>query len=113
MTVHKSKGLEFDTVIIPYTHRKFPSRYNTEILIDPATKKVGWNFVTDKKNPNMCNSLYAELKEKAVYKTKAEETRILYVAMTRAINNLICIVHPPKDADRWSYLIEEVGVDDE
>ena len=113
MTVHKSKGLEFDTVIIPYTHRKFPSQYNTEILIDPATDKVGWNFVTDKKNPNMCNSLYAELKEKAVYRTKAEETRILYVAMTRAINNLICIVHPPKDADRWSYLIEEVGVDDE
>lgn len=113
MTVHKSKGLEFDTVIIPYTHRKFPSQYNTEILIDPSTNKVGWNFVTDKKNPNMSNSLYAELKEKAVYKTKSEETRILYVAMTRAINNLICIVHPPKDADRWSYLIEEVGVDDE
>lgn len=113
MTVHKSKGMEFDTVIIPYTHRKFPSQYSTEILIDPVTNKVGWNFVTDKKNPNMCNSLYAELKEKAVYRTKAEETRILYVAMTRAINNLICIVHPPRDVDRWSYLIEEVGVDNE
>lgn len=113
MTVHKSKGLEFDTVIIPYTNRKFPDRYNTEILIDPIQKKVGWNFVTDLKNPDMRNNLYADLKEKDIYRTKAEETRILYVAMTRAINNLICIVHPPRDHDRWAYLIEEVGVDAE
>ena len=113
MTVHKSKGLEFDTVMIPYTHRKFSDRYNTEIIIDPVTKKVGWNFVTDRKNPDMRNDLYAELKEKDIDRTKAEETRILYVAMTRAINNLICIVHPSRDSERWSYLIEEVGVDDE
>lgn len=113
MTVHKSKGLEFDTVVIPYTHRRFPDKYNTEILIDPATKKVGWNFVRDRKNLDMRNNLYASLKEEDIYKTKAEETRILYVAMTRAIRRLICIVHPPKDAERWSYLIEEVGVDDE
>lgn len=112
MTVHKSKGLEFDTVIIPYTHRKFPDRYNTELLIDPHTRQVGWNFLTDKKNPDMRNDLYAALKEEEIEKTKEEETRILYVAMTRAINNLICIVHPPKDPERWSYLIEEVGVDE-
>ena len=111
MTVHKSKGLEFDTVIIPYTHRRFPDRYNTEIIIDPLTKEVGWNFATDKKNPDMRNDLYAKLKNIDIQRTKAEETRILYVAMTRAINNLFCIVHPPKDSERWSYLIEEVGVD--
>lgn len=111
MTVHKSKGLEFDTVIIPYTHRKLPDKYDTEIIIDPLTKEVGWNFVTDKKNPDMRNDLYPKLKNMDIYRTKAEETRILYVAMTRAISNLICIVHPSRDSERWSYLIEEVGVD--
>jgi len=111
MTVHKSKGLEFDTVIIPYMHRRFPDRYNTEIIIDPLTKEVGWNFETDNKNPNMRNDLYSKLKNQDIRRTKAEETRILYVAMTRAINNLFCIVHPSKDTERWSYLIEEVGVD--
>lgn len=111
MTVHKSKGLEFDTVIIPYTHRRFPDGYNTEIIIDPITKEVGWNFKSDKKNPNMRNDLYPKLKNIDIYRTKAEETRILYVAMTRAINNLFCIVHPARDTERWSYLIEEVGVD--
>jgi len=113
MTVHKSKGLEFDTVILPYTHKKFPSNYNTEIIIDPLTKEVGWNFVTDKKNPDMSNDLYAKLKSEDICRTRAEETRILYVAMTRAIHSLICIVHPARDSERWSYLIEEVGVDDE
>lgn len=111
MTVHKSKGLEFDTVIIPYTHRRFPDRYDTEIIIDPLTKEVGWNFATDKNNPDMRNDLYEKLKNIDIQRTKAEETRILYVAMTRAINNLFCIVHPSKDSERWSYLIEEVGVD--
>lgn len=111
MTVHKSKGLEFDTVIIPYTHRRFPDQYSTEILIDPVNKKAGWNFAADKKNPNMRNDLYVELKNEDVQRIREEETRILYVAMTRAINNLYCIVHPAKDSYRWAYLIEEVGLD--
>ena len=61
---------------------------------------------------HIANLAQLELKEEEIEKTKEEETRILYVAMTRAINNLICIVHPPKDPERWSYLIEEVGVDE-
>lgn len=111
MTVHKSKGLEFDTVIIPYTGRKFPDRYATEIIIDPLTREVGWNFETDQKNPEMRNDLYTKLKNVDIERTKAEETRILYVAMTRAIHTLICIVHPPRNAENWGYLIEKVGVD--
>lgn len=111
MTVHKSKGLEFETIIIPYTNKKFPNWNDTEILINPETKEIGWNYNTDKKNPDMSNSLYLKLKSEDVFKTRAEETRILYVAMTRAINNLLCVVHPPKDSNSWSYLIYEGGVD--
>ena len=113
MTVHKSKGLEFDTVILPYMHRRFPDRCSTEIIIDPLKKEVGWHFLFDEKNPDMKNDLYAKLKNTDVQRTREEETRILYVAMTRAINHLICIVHPAKDTERWSYLIEEVGEDEE
>jgi len=111
MTVHKAKGLEFETVIIPFMHRQFPSRASTEVIIDPITKEVGWHYETDRKYPNMENDLYDKLKSQDVQRTREEETRILYVAMTRAINNLFCIVHPAKDTERWSYLIEEVGVD--
>lgn len=111
MTVHKSKGLEYDTIILPYTGRRFPNQYNTEIIIDPLTREVGWNFEMDSKNPEMRNDLYSKLKLRDIERTKAEETRILYVAMTRAIRNLICIVHPAANTENWGYLIEEVGVD--
>ena len=34
MTVHNSKGLEFDTVILPFTNQSFPTKERTEILVD-------------------------------------------------------------------------------
>lgn len=111
MTVHKSKGLEFDTVIIPYTGRRFPSKYKTEMIIDPLNREVGWNVADSKQEEDMCNDLYEKLKVIDVHRTKKEETRILYVAMTRAINNLFCIVHPVSYTNCWAYLIEEAGVD--
>lgn len=116
MTVHKSKGLEFDTVILPYTNRSFPTWEQTEIIIDPITHQVGWNYDGDerKKNrrykyPPMRNSLYAELKEKDAEAAMREECRILYVAMTRAINSLICIVPYPKNERTWAYLLSVIG----
>lgn len=118
MTVHKAKGLEFDTVIIPYTNRTFPTWEQTEIIIDPVGRRVGWNYTGDKerknrrlKYPAMRNDLYSELKEIDAASGRREETRILYVAMTRAIHNLICIVPDAKNENTWASLIEEVGVD--
>ena len=118
MTVHKAKGLEFDTVIIPYTNRTFPVWEQTEIIIDPVERRVGWNYTGDKerknrrlKYPAMRNDLYQELKEIDAASGRREETRILYVAMTRAIHNLICIVPDAKNENTWASLIEEVGVD--
>ena len=98
-------------MIIPYTHRRFPDKYNTEILIDPLTYEVGWNILREKNSSEMRNTSYAKMKNLYIERTRAEETRVLYVAMTRAINNLYCIVHPPKDSNRWAYLIKEGGLD--
>lgn len=118
MTVHKAKGLEYDTVIIPYTNRRFPTWDQTEIIIDPFRKRVGWNYTGDKERKNkrvkyspMSNDIYTELKKTESENIKNEETRILYVAMTRAINNLICIVPNAKSKNTWAGLIEGVGVD--
>ena len=77
------------------------------MLHNLLTKEVGWNYQLDTYSNKMRNNQYLKLKAEDVLRTRAEETRILYVAMTRAINNLICIVHPPKDKDRWSYLLKE------
>ena len=116
MTVHKSKGLEFDTVIIPYTGKMFPAWDQTEIVIDPISQRVGWNYTGDKEKktrrytyPPMGNDLYRELKNISNTSTEREETRILYVAMTRAINNLICIVSNTNKKNTWAYLLESSG----
>ena len=104
-------------MIIPYTNRTFPTWTQTEIIIDPEKKRVGWNYTGDKsghkrrKYPPMSNSLYKELKAIDNSSAKREETRILYVAMTRAIHNLICIVPTPKNENTWASLISKVGVD--
>lgn len=116
MTVHKSKGLEFDTVIIPYTNRIYPTKEQTEILIDPAEKRIGWNFngamdvkTFRTKYEKMKNDLYTELKRENIKNISKEECRILYVAMTRAIDTLICIVPDFEDEKSWAYLLMEVG----
>lgn len=118
MTIHKSKGLEFDTVIIPFTAENFGGRPQTELLVDPIEKKVGWYYTGDKekqkrryKYPPMKNTYYDEIQADEAESGRLEGVRILYVGMTRAIDTLICIVEESKNLMSWAKLIEEVGVD--
>lgn len=118
MTIHKAKGLEFDTVIIPFTDENFGGWAQTELLVDPIQKKVGWYYTGDKeklkrrfKYPPMKNSYYDELQMDEAASGRLEGVRILYVGMTRAINNLICIIEESCNPMSWAKLIEGVGVD--
>lgn len=117
MTVHKAKGLEFDTIFIPFTDHGFITFEITEILIDPLKKKVAWNYLPENKMknsrfiaPKMQSSYYKEMKNEDKFAAIQEETRILYVAMTRAINHFICLV-PSKNSYCWAGMFEKVGVD--
>ena len=118
MTVHKSKGLEFDTVIVPYTDENFGGWPQTELLVDPVEMKVGWYYSGDReklkkvyKYPPMKSSYYDELREEETESGRLEGVRVLYVGMTRAIDTLICIVEESRNPMSWASLIEEVGVD--
>ena len=118
MTVHKAKGLEYDTIFIPYTNRTFITFETTEVIVDPLSRKVAWKYTGDKEKKNkrykyaeMQNSYYKEMKAKDSFAVVQEETRILYVAMTRAINHFICLVPNSKNDNTWAGLIQEVGVD--
>lgn len=107
MTVHKSKGLEFDTVIIPFIKdifvRELSNDFNPdgddksnnyrfcEIIVEYIDKKpvYGWKFY-DKKTRfyNETPEQYRSLKGEESMQLKREETRNLYVAMTRAKEQL-------------------------
>ena len=110
MTVHKSKGMEFDTVIIPYTDTPFYFDSSTEVLVSNDNKQVGWKYIDKSTSANLQNSNYESIRAEEEQSATQEETRILYVAMTRTIHTLICLVAPDKKANTWAHLIREVGV---
>lgn len=107
MTVHKSKGLEFDTVIMPAMNHSLETDKRTTILVND--KKVGWYY---KRNISgyMSSAWFEELYKEAVKKGISEETRMLYVAMTRAVNKLVMLVNDWDKCVSWSTLIRKVGL---
>ena len=107
MTVHKSKGLEYDTVIMPAMNNRLVPGERTSIL--PGKDKVAWTFEPGKSN-QMKSRWYEELQQEAAQKGMAEETRMLYVAMTRAVNRLILLVNNWQTYESWSSLIRKAGL---
>lgn len=90
MSVHKSKGLEFGVVFAAELNTKFNMRdASGECLI--SEQAVGLKVVDrglQKRYPSMAHQVIAEQARKA---NLAEEMRILYVALTRAREKLICV----------------------
>lgn len=106
MTVHKSKGLEFDTVILPGLHRK-TGRNGEKLLVWEGTHDDEGNkhlVVAPYKRPEeesctgeesveefaASNSEAIRIYINALEKTRVdqENRRVLYVATTRAIRSL-------------------------
>jgi len=90
MTIHKAKGLEFDTVILMGLHHRAQSDRSPlvhfeetqgELLLGPIAQRV-----SDQPDPV---SAYLAAREKK--RSRFEEDRVLYVAATRARETL-CLV---------------------
>ena len=107
MTVHKSKGLEFDTVVMPSMNGGLMPMEMTKILMNK--KKVAWYFDHGTAEA-MKSAWYSELRDEDIEKGVKEEVRILYVAMTRAINKLVMLVNNRSNYESWSSLIRKVGL---
>lgn len=95
MTVHKSKGLEFNCVILPYaTSYFFPPKKNEwrwvrkpEILADlnlPA-------FLPVRVNEDLMNTEFADVWQELVSKHLMDRINSTYVAFTRAVKELYIV----------------------
>lgn len=85
-TVHKSKGLEYGTVILPYTYEDISDVKKSKLEANYNDSKMSYTVLFEN-GIRERNSNYNEDKE--VEEQMAEESRILYVALTRAISNCI------------------------
>lgn len=103
-TVHKSKGLEYGTVILPYTGEEIGDIRMIKLDASYSESKLAYRVLFENQLREQ-NSNYDPRNE--VDEQIAEETRVLYVALTRAIRNCIWM----KDLDScaaisWGSLLE-------
>lgn len=93
MTIHKAKGLEFDTVILPGLHRE-PSARDTPLLAwDSFPLADGERLVAAPVNRRRARAagaptVYDFLQRMEKERSRNEEARVLYVAATRAVRRL-------------------------
>lgn len=103
-TVHKSKGLEYGTVILPCTNEDISNINVRGLNVNIINGKVTYSFSIDKKG----SELSGEFDEKAEIQEKMkEESRILYVALTRAIRNVVWLYDLDTDIiNSWGNYLE-------
>ena len=105
MTVHKSKGLEFDTVILPGLHRETGSNETSLLLWDEVAGADGRAHLLAapmqaKGADNAAPTAYAYLKRLEAERAAHEDERLLYVAATRAIRRLHLVGVAVADAEK-------------
>ncbi|MGG3915993.1 UvrD-helicase domain-containing protein [Rossellomorea vietnamensis] len=112
MTVHKAKGLEFDTVFIPYTDQALVKKpkQNLVVLRERATIHVAWKTkVEEETKKEISSTNYEAINNIEEQESIREEARLLYVALTRAKQRLVvnCVKpkYPNNTLFNWSELI--------
>ncbi len=95
MTIHKAKGLEFDTVIVPGVGRKMVSDPSKLMLWEEGINPKGSYFLLGpiQSVGSEGDPIYAYLKKQERLRAEFETTRLEYVAATRARKCLYWLVH--------------------
>ncbi len=104
LTVHKSKGLEYGTVILPRTDDAMDKPHQQGVEVTFIDEKIGYCISSG--TEQYCNEYYPSKTE--LVETMREESRILYVAMTRAIKNFIWFEDVDKEGKNWGSLLREM-----
>ncbi len=108
MTIHQSKGLEFDHVIISQVDQKLVPSDTNRFIID--TSSLRWSFsIYDEKGRNTHPLLQKKYKDKKRAEELLEQDRLLYVAATRAKKSLSFMIsksywkkwHNGKSLNNW------------
>ncbi|WP_313892689.1 helicase-exonuclease AddAB subunit AddA [Psychrobacillus sp.] len=91
MTIHSSKGLEFPVVFLGGMGRPFNQMDFNEPYLFDQTFGLAVKAIDPDKRISFTSLPFLSMKEKKQMELKAEEMRVLYVAMTRAKERLFLI----------------------
>lgn len=90
MTIHKAKGLEFDTVIMPHIHAK-PKVHTPSLLLwfeRNHAKGIDLILAPKRSQKEEVDALYQYVAKQIQKKGEFENARLLYVGATRAKSHL-------------------------
>ncbi|MEX1307451.1 MAG: UvrD-helicase domain-containing protein, partial [Eubacteriales bacterium] len=90
MTIHKSKGLEFPVVYVAGLQKPFHKDNKADFVMDKSLG-LGFKIIKPKKNYKGESLIYQSLVKKQWATSLHEAVRVLYVAMTRAENQLFLV----------------------
>ncbi|MBQ6894891.1 MAG: helicase-exonuclease AddAB subunit AddA, partial [Clostridia bacterium] len=89
MSIHKSKGLEFPVVILAGTGKGYNLEDIKGTMVFHKDLGIGAESVYADKGYKLTSLNKVAIKHKIRYETASEELRVLYVALTRAVDKLI------------------------
>jgi ATP-dependent helicase/nuclease subunit A len=96
MTVHKSKGLGFDVVILPDLEgQKLAQRRDGPAVCKAADRSVAWVLEYPGELIAEADPVLREYAEASVAENCYEQLSLLYVALTRAKRALYVVIEPP------------------
>jgi ATP-dependent exoDNAse (exonuclease V) beta subunit len=97
MTVHKSKGLDFRVVIIPFCDWDLDSRMRNILWCEPAQAPFNeLPLLPIEYGSKLGQSIFAESYFDEQMHLYIDSLNVAYVAFTRAKNELICLLPAPK-----------------
>ncbi|MGA2070840.1 MAG: helicase-exonuclease AddAB subunit AddA [Sedimentisphaerales bacterium] len=98
MSIHKSKGLEFPVVFVADLDSGFSKKdFSRDCVLDERLT-LGLKIIDTENNSRLDSLAYQVIEEQNRRKSLAEEMRIFYVAMTRAMNRLILVGCKDRDS---------------
>ncbi len=101
MTMHKSKGLEFPVVFVSGTSKKFNLSDTYRNIIWDAYLGVGIDYIDTQRRIKYNMPFKKMIETEMMSAQKAEEMRLLYVAMTRAKEKLIISAAISERDNKW------------
>lgn len=88
MTIHRSKGLEYKVVFLVGNNRKMTAKDTKEPILASEEFGVGFLYVNPDKQVKYPTPLVNAMREEMRKAEMAEEMRLFYVGMTRAMDRL-------------------------